>query len=117
MRKCRVRRPHSSPLPSLRAKVIRELRTRKPRAVPTLFRLYSIANGCVFHFTGKTFQFVNGRTASFQTERGIKIALKRAGVGNVSCRREDGRFFVEAVKIGEVSNSYSPAHSYSPIGV
>jgi ubiquinone/menaquinone biosynthesis C-methylase UbiE len=100
--------------------VIGELRTRKLRLVPTLFRLYSIVNGCVFHLTGRTFQFVNGRTASFQTEHGIKIALKRAGFGNVSCRREDGRFFVEAVKIGEGSTSYLPAHARSfdiPVGV
>jgi ubiquinone/menaquinone biosynthesis C-methylase UbiE len=50
-----------------------------PRPIPTLFRLYVMANGLWFHFTGRTFAFVNGRTESFQTERGMRLALGRGG--------------------------------------
>jgi len=50
-----------------------------PKPVPTLFRLYVLANGLVFHCVGRTFGFLKGRTESFQTERGMRIALQRAG--------------------------------------
>jgi len=46
-----------------------------PKLVPTLFRLYVMANGLVFHCTGRTVGFVNRRTESFQTERGMRVAL------------------------------------------
>ena len=71
-----------------------------PRPVPTLFRLYVMSNGCLFHCTGKNVGFVKGRTESFQTERGMKIALNRAGFVNLSFRHATGpvgeRFIVEA---------------------
>jgi ubiquinone/menaquinone biosynthesis C-methylase UbiE len=51
-----------------------------PRPIPTLFRLYVIANGLWFHCTGSTVGFLRGRTESFQTERGMRIALTRAGL-------------------------------------
>jgi ubiquinone/menaquinone biosynthesis C-methylase UbiE len=50
-----------------------------PKPVPTLFRLYVMANGLLFHCTGRAVGFVNGRMESFQTERGMGIALNRAG--------------------------------------
>jgi ubiquinone/menaquinone biosynthesis C-methylase UbiE len=72
-----------------------------PKPVPTLFRLYVMANGLVFHFSGKTVGFIKGRrTESFQTERGMRIALSRAGFVNLSFRQEAGpvgtMFIVEA---------------------
>ena len=74
-----------------------------PKPVPTLFRLYVIANGLIFHCTGRTVGFVKGtRTESFQTERGMKIALSRAGFVDLSFRRATGpvgeTFAVEASK-------------------
>jgi hypothetical protein len=61
-----------------------------PKPIPTLFRLYVISNGLIFHTSGKTIGFVNGRTESFQTERGMKIALTRAGFTDVSFHRGKG---------------------------
>jgi ubiquinone/menaquinone biosynthesis C-methylase UbiE len=55
-----------------------------PKPVPTLFRLYVVANGLIFHCTGKTVELLKGRTESFQTERGMRIALNRAGFGSLS---------------------------------
>ena len=73
-----------------------------PRPIPTVFRLYVIANGVWFHFTGRTVGFLRGRTESFQTERGMRIALTRAGFINSSFSRAPGpvgeMFLVEARK-------------------
>jgi ubiquinone/menaquinone biosynthesis C-methylase UbiE len=73
-----------------------------PRPVPTLYRMYVIANGCLFHCTGWTVGFVNGRTESFQTPRGMRIALRRAGLVSESFTRGNGAagetFIVEARK-------------------
>ena len=63
-----------------------------PKPVPTAFRLYVFANGLFFHITGRTLGFLRGRTESFQTQRGMRIALKRAGFVNVSFHRGTGRF-------------------------
>lgn len=71
-----------------------------PRPIPTIFRLYVIANGLFFHCSGRTIAFVNGRTESFQTERGMRVALNRAGFVNPSFKRAPGQigemFIVEA---------------------
>ncbi|MFY9559539.1 MAG: class I SAM-dependent methyltransferase [Terriglobales bacterium] len=73
-----------------------------PKPVPTLFRLYVMANGLWFHCTGRTVRFLNKRTESFQTERGIRVALNRAGFVNLSFTRAAGpvgkTFIVEARK-------------------
>jgi len=73
-----------------------------PNPVPTLFRLYVMANGFLFHCTGRTVGFLKGRTESFQTERGMRIALNRAGFVDLSFRRGTGpvgeTFIVEARK-------------------
>jgi ubiquinone/menaquinone biosynthesis C-methylase UbiE len=73
-----------------------------PKPIPTLFRLCVMANGLVFHYTGRTVGFVNRRTESFQTERGMRVALNRAGFGNLSFCRATGpvgqTFIVEARK-------------------
>jgi ubiquinone/menaquinone biosynthesis C-methylase UbiE len=78
-----------------------ELRQKAlPRPIPTLFRLYVTANGIWFHFTGRTFAFINRTTESFQTERGMRLALTASGFCNFSFNRLPGRvgevFFVEA---------------------
>ena len=62
-----------------------------PKPIPTIFRLYVFANGLFFHVTGRTLGFLTGRTESFQTHRGIRIALNRAGFVNVSFRWGQGR--------------------------
>jgi SAM-dependent methyltransferase len=72
-----------------------------PKPIPMLFRLYVMANGLVFHCTGRTFGFLTGRrTESFQTERGMRVALNRAGFVNLSFSRVIGpvgeTFIVEA---------------------
>ena len=71
-----------------------------PRPIPTIFRLYVMTNGLWFHLTGRTVGFLNRRTESFQTERGMRIALNRAGFVDPSFRRALGpageAFFVEA---------------------
>ena len=73
-----------------------------PKPVPTLFRLYVMANGLLFHSTGTTVGFLRGRTESFQTERGMRVALIRAGFVNLSFGRATGpvgqTFIVEARK-------------------
>ena len=58
-----------------------------PRPIPSLFRLYVISNGLLFHSTGKTVGFARGKTESFQTERGMRIALRHAGFTEISFRR------------------------------
>jgi ubiquinone/menaquinone biosynthesis C-methylase UbiE len=78
------------------------LHTAVPRPVPTLFRLYVAANGLLFHCSGKTVGFLNGRTESFQTQRGMRVALNSAGFVNPLFSRPPGvvgkRFLVEATK-------------------
>ncbi|HKC01483.1 MAG TPA: class I SAM-dependent methyltransferase [Terriglobales bacterium] len=78
------------------------LHNAMPKPVPTLFRLYVMANGLLFHVTGKTVGFLRGRTESFQTERGMRVALHRAGFVNLSFSRAAGpageAFMVEATK-------------------
>jgi hypothetical protein len=44
-------------------------------------------NGLWFHSTGKIVPFVNKRTESFQTERGMRIALRSAGFRNTTFTR------------------------------
>jgi SAM-dependent methyltransferase len=73
-----------------------------PKPVPTPFRLYVMANGLWFHCTGKTVGFViiNRTTELFQTERGMRVALNRAGFVDPSFSRAPGpaggMFIVEA---------------------
>ena len=73
-----------------------------PKPIPTLFRLYVLANGMFFHMTGKTLGFLRRRTESFQTEHGMQIALSRAGFVNISFRWGTGgagkTFTVEATR-------------------
>jgi ubiquinone/menaquinone biosynthesis C-methylase UbiE len=61
-----------------------------PKPIPTFFRLYVMANGLLFHYTGRNVRFLNERTESFQTERGMRVALSRAGFVNPSFSRSPG---------------------------
>jgi SAM-dependent methyltransferase len=70
-----------------------ELRNALPRLIPTQYRLFVLANGLVFYLSGRVLPLPNGRIESFQTERGLKLALERAGL---VISRPDGRFLVEA---------------------
>lgn len=62
----------------------------KPRAA--FYRVWVLANGVVFHVAGRNFG------ECFQTERGIRIALRRAHFAGVSFRHDSKRWFVEAAK-------------------
>jgi len=76
---------------------LQEPRTALPRPTASIFRMYVLLNGLLFHLTGRTLKFANGRTESFQTKRGIRLALNRAGFTNVVFRAPDGRLIVEAM--------------------
>ena len=78
---------------------LKELCNSVPRPIPTLFRLYVIANGLIFHASGKMFRFANGRIESFQTIRGLKLALERTGFVDIMVSRPDGKFVFEAKTI------------------
>ena len=73
-----------------------------PKPIPTIFRLYVAANGVFFHCTGRTLGLPNGRTESFQTRRGMTIALRESGFINLSFEEEGAvmgnRLVVEATK-------------------
>jgi SAM-dependent methyltransferase len=60
----------------------------------TLYQLYVIANGVALHLFGRQFRFPlrRDRIESFQTSRGIRRALRAAGLVNVELHR--GHFFV-----------------------
>lgn len=70
-----------------------------PKPIATLFRLYVLLNGLVFHCTGKTMPCLAGRTESFQTERGMRIAFRRAGFNVPTFRRSGTQFIVEAERV------------------
>jgi len=83
------------------------LHTSFPKPIPTLFRLYVIANGVWFHCTGTTVGFLNRRTESFQTERGMRIALVRAGFSGLSFNRTitpTGEEFIVEARKGSTRN-------------
>ncbi len=74
----------------------KELRNAIPHPVASLYRLYVLANGVIFHLSGKTVGFPNGRVESFQTIRGLKLALERASFIDVVVSEPEGRLVVEA---------------------
>jgi hypothetical protein len=73
-----------------------------PKPIQMLFHLYIMANGLLFHYTGRTVGFLPRRTESFQTERGMRVALGRAGFFDCAFGRATGSasetFVVEARK-------------------
>lgn len=73
---------------------------RNPQAF--LYRLYVIANGCLFHATGTTWRLTRKRVESFQTERGMRLAMGRAQFERVMFRAMEKRLIVEAEKPGQL---------------
>lgn len=69
---------------------------RYPKA--SLYRLYVLGNGVIFHASGRVVGLA-GNVESFQTIRGIRLALKRAGFAGIEVSRPDGRLLVEAKTI------------------
>lgn len=69
-----------------------ELRKVLPRPKASIYRVWVLANGIVFHVVGRNF------AEAFQTERGIRIAFRRANFASVSFRSDEKRWFVEATK-------------------
>jgi ubiquinone/menaquinone biosynthesis C-methylase UbiE len=69
-----------------------ELRKDLPKPKAVLHRVWVLVNGIVFYVAGSNFG------EAFQTERGIRIALRRANFTGVSFRHDAKRWFVEATK-------------------
>jgi SAM-dependent methyltransferase len=61
-----------------------------------VYALYTMLNGLWFHFTGRTLQLPGGVCESIQTERGMRVALQRAGFRNVAFHRTALHFTVTA---------------------
>jgi ubiquinone/menaquinone biosynthesis C-methylase UbiE len=69
----------------------------RPRA--SLFRSLVILNGLYFHLTGKVMELGRFRE-SCQSERGMRLALLKAGFTNVTFRHSGPWFLVEARREG-----------------
>ncbi|MGC1374043.1 MAG: methyltransferase domain-containing protein [Candidatus Sulfotelmatobacter sp.] len=69
-----------------------ELRKALPNPKASLYRVWVLVNGIIFHIFGRALG------ESFQTERGIRIALRHANFVNVVFRHDSKRWFVEARK-------------------
>lgn len=73
----------------------REIRQSFPKPKQSLFRVFVLLNGMVLHYSGKV-RSVKNLYESCQTERGMRIALRRAGFVETSFQYESGRFHVLA---------------------
>jgi ubiquinone/menaquinone biosynthesis C-methylase UbiE len=73
-----------------------ELTLAFPRPKALLFRLWVLVNGLILHFTGKPVG-IAGRYESFQTHRGISIALKRTGFVEIVFTRPRDNFTKQLV--------------------
>jgi len=96
-----------------------ELTLAFPRPKALLFRLWVLTNGLILHCTGKTAR-IAGRYESFQTRRGISIALKRADFAQIGFTRPRDNFtkqlVVSARKLGVTrSDVRQPAHASTPL--
>lgn len=65
-----------------------------------VYKLYVLANGITFHFTGRLFHFPlkRSRIESFQTSRAMRLALERAGFVKLKMLRGGERFLLIAEK-------------------
>lgn len=61
-----------------------------------IYAAYTIVNGLWLHLTGRTFRLTSGICESIQTERGMRLALARAGFTGIAFRRSRVHFIVEA---------------------
>lgn len=64
-----------------------ELRAAFPNPIAILYRLYVLANGLIFHASGRLVRFPNGKVESFQTTRALERALGGAGFVGVEVSR------------------------------
>jgi hypothetical protein len=80
--------------------LIRELRqaVRAGNIKNALYRCFIIANGTVFHFTGRQICLPGDRQEFFQTRLGMERALRHNGFCDVQCRRAPVEFVVTARK-------------------
>jgi ubiquinone/menaquinone biosynthesis C-methylase UbiE len=69
-----------------------EMRNAFPVPRALLYRSWVLANGFIFHIAGRNFG------EAFQTERGIRIALRRANFTEISLWHDSKRWFVGATK-------------------
>ena len=70
---------------------LHELTVAFPRPKALMFRFWVMLNGLILHYTGKP-AAIGGRYESFQTRRGIAVALGNAGFVDVSISRPQYRF-------------------------
>jgi len=80
--------------------ILQEFRNRPPlKPSSLLYRGYVVANGLWFHLTGSVVPYPFGRRCeSWQSKRGIRIALERAGFTSVQCVfLPNGSFLVQAL--------------------
>ena len=75
-----------------------------PNPKASLGRLSILVIGSVFHLTGRSIS-LKGHIESFQTERGMRQALRRAGFQRIQFVHKDGRFFATAQKCPRLVNS------------
>jgi hypothetical protein len=73
-----------------------ELRLAFPKPKALMFRLWVMVNGMILHLTGKPAE-VRGRYESFQTRRGMSIAMQHAGFEDISFSRPRDRFTKQLV--------------------
>jgi ubiquinone/menaquinone biosynthesis C-methylase UbiE len=75
-----------------------ELKQTFPKLIPTVYRLYVIANGLLFHVTGKMVPFPNGRVESWQTKGSMRRALSKTGFAEIRFSYLERKLIVEARK-------------------
>jgi SAM-dependent methyltransferase len=69
---------------------LKEIRMAWPRPIPLIFRSYVLANGWLLHLAGRTIPFITGKTEHWVSERGMRIALQRAGFKAFTFSRRPG---------------------------
>lgn len=72
---------------------------RDGRLKDVVFRCYVLANGALLHACGRVWPFTNGRRESFQTEGGMRRALRAKGFTEILIKR-DRHFVVDARRLG-----------------
>lgn len=67
---------------------------------PVIMNCYALLNGLYFHLTGRVFHFpfYPDKFESFQTGRGMRLALGKAGFSTAKCYRQGYKLIVEAKK-------------------
>ena len=83
----RVLRPHGRLWLALHTIDIPAAQFRRGNLKGRIYTMYTVLNGLWFHVSGRTFRIVGGRCESIQTERGMRIALARAGFSNAEFRQ------------------------------